>query len=121
MNSPEAYLPAPRTYKDVPLVPAVDPDDLKRVWNVKPPWTARSHEEACKPGADVGAVVGRRHMINTLVLHKLLGPLTHDEKLDDAVFQLAATFPLHEQQFTDYMIPGDELYPFDPMLSCNDW
>jgi len=114
MNSPESYIPAPRTYKDVPLVPAVDPADLKRVWNVKPPWTAHSHEEACSPGANVGAVVSRRHMIDTLVTFKMLGPWTHDEQLDDAVFRVAATFPLHEQQFADYMIPGDELHPFDP-------
>jgi hypothetical protein len=51
MNSPD--LPPPRTYKDVPPVPAVDPEDLKRVWNVKPPWTQDSHKDACSPGADV--------------------------------------------------------------------
>src|ERR1700751_3122847 len=114
MNSPEPYLPAPRTYKDVPLVPAVDPEDLKRVWNLKPPWTAHSHEDACSPGANVGGVVSGRHMIDTLVTFKMLGPWTHDEQLDDAVFALAATFPLHEMQITDYMISGDELHPFDP-------
>lgn len=55
MNSPAPYFAAPRTYKDVPLIPPVDPDDLKRVWNMKPPWTAHSHEDACSPGADVSA------------------------------------------------------------------
>jgi hypothetical protein len=65
-------------------------------------------------GANVGAVVSRRHMIDIFVRRKLLGPWTHDEQLDGAVFRLAATFPVHEEQFTNYMIPGDELYPFDP-------
>jgi hypothetical protein len=115
MNSPEPHLPAPRTYKHVPFVPAVDPDDLKRVWNVRPPWTATSHKDACSPGADVGAVVQRRHMIGMLVGRKLLEPWAHDELLDDAVFRVVAEFPLHERQIMPpYMIPGDELYPFDP-------
>jgi hypothetical protein len=107
MNS--ADLSPPRTYKDVPLVPAVDPEDLKRVWNVKPPWTQDSHKDACSPGADVAAVMRRRHMLNALVIFKLLAPWTHDDMLDDSVFRLAATFPLHEHQ-----IPGDELWGFDP-------
>jgi hypothetical protein len=110
MNSPN--LPPPRTYKDVPLVPAVDPEDLKRVWNVKPPWKADSHKEACSPGADVAAVVRRRDMIDTLVRRKLLASWTLEDLLDDAVFHLAAT--LHEELRVDYSIPGDELFPFDP-------
>jgi hypothetical protein len=112
MNSPD--LPPPRTYKDVPLVPAVDPEDLKRVWNLKPPWTRDSHKDACSPGADVEAVVKRRHMIGTLVTFKLLAPWTRDGTLEDGVFRLAATFPLHEHQSLDYQIPGDELWGFDP-------
>jgi hypothetical protein len=81
MSSHAPHLHAPRTYKGVPFVPAVDPDDLRRVWNLKPPWRANSREDVCSPGADVGAVVQRRHMINTLVIHKLLAPWTHDEEL----------------------------------------
>jgi hypothetical protein len=53
-------------------------------------------------------------MIDTLVIFKLLAPWTHEDTLDDAVFRLAATFPLHEQQSLGYMIPGDELRGFDP-------
>ena len=112
MNSPD--FPPPRTYKDVPLVPAVDPEDLKRVWNVKPPWTEDWYKDAYRPGADVTAVAWRRHMINTLVTIKLLVPWTHEDTLDDAVFRLAASFPLHEHQSIEYQIPGDELWGFDP-------
>ncbi|HMK21067.1 MAG TPA: hypothetical protein VK466_01960 [Terriglobales bacterium] len=107
-------LPAPRTYRDVPLIPPVDPDDLKRVWNIKPPWKANSAEQACCPGANVAAVVSRRHMLDMLVNFKLLAPWTREDQLDDAVFRLAAAFPLHEQQDSDYQIPGDEYWPFDP-------
>ena len=49
----------------------------------------------------------RRDMIDTLVICKLLAPWTHDERLDDAVFRVAAEFPLHDRQITpSYMIPG---------------
>jgi hypothetical protein len=53
-------------------------------------------------------------MLRTLTDFKLLTPWMHDEHLDEAVFRLAATFPLHESQHKAYMIPGDEYYPFDP-------
>ena len=98
----------------MPLVPAVDPEDLKRVWNVKPPWTQDSHKNACRPGADVAAVVKRRFMLDTMLGFKLLAPWTHEDTLDDAVFRVAASFPLHEEQGLDYMIPGDERFAFDP-------
>jgi hypothetical protein len=53
-------------------------------------------------------------MVTTLTDLKLLAAWTHDERLDDAVFRLAATFPLHARTHRSYMIPGDEYHPFDP-------
>jgi len=114
MNDAGPNLPAPRFYKEDVLIPPVGPDDLRRVWSVKPPWTRDSRKEACSPGADVSAVVRRSQMIRTLTTLKLLTPWTHNEQLDEAVFRLAATFPLHEMRYRSYKIPGDEHYPFDP-------
>jgi hypothetical protein len=107
-------LPCRTLYEPNDPIPPVDPDNLRRVWNVKPPWTAHSRDEACSPGADVSAVVRRHSMLQTLTTLNLLAPWTHDGHLDEAVFRLAATFRLHELRRQAYMIPGDEFYPFDP-------
>jgi hypothetical protein len=45
---------------------------------------------------------------------QLLAPWHHGEELDDAVFRIAATFPLREVKHKSYMIPGDEYFGFDP-------
>lgn len=87
-------------------VPAVDPADLKSMWMVQrnaPPsvpgqLTATSvgvFENACSPGADTQAVWYRNSMLQLLA-----GPLgmlsscLHDGIPDDAVFQVAAVFPM---------------------------
>lgn len=49
-----------------------------------------------------------------MTIYKLLTPWQHGEELDDAVFQVAATFPLRELKRRPYMIPGDEHFGFDP-------
>jgi hypothetical protein len=49
-----------------------------------------------------------------LTIYKLLTPWQHGEDLDDAVFRIAATFPLRELRSKRYMIPGDECFGFDP-------
>lgn len=84
------------------------------MWEVKPPWERDSHKDACGPGADVGPVMSRKHMIDMLIRFKLLVPWLRNGQPDRAVFRLAATFPLHECQRPDYSIPGDELWPCDP-------
>ena len=53
-------------------------------------------------------------MIRTLTGYKLLTPWQNGEELDDAVFRIAATFPLLELKDKSYMIPGDEHFGFDP-------
>jgi len=107
MNSPE--LPPPHTYKDAPLVPAVDPEDLKRAWNVKLPWTQDSHKDACSPGADVAAVVRRRHMIDMLVGFTLLAPWTRDGNAEtDAAVHLKKTSAQAEFGQATCLIPQDQ-------------
>jgi hypothetical protein len=68
---------------------------------------------AC-PGADIPAVTQRKFMIEMLRDFKLLGPWTHGEELDDAVFRIAAGFPLSDVGDQNYKIEGDEIYGFDP-------
>ena len=45
---------------------------------------------------------------------QLLVPWKHGEELDDAVFRIAATFPIRELQHRVYKIAGDEFFGFDP-------
>jgi hypothetical protein len=96
-------------------VSAVDPADLKAVCafmrNVETRTTAsqntaidsRAYENVCGPGADVQAVWYRASMLGLLqMLPKVspmfpespLTPWTHNGELDDAVIQVAATFPM---------------------------
>ena len=49
-------------------------------------------------------------MMDTLATYKLLGPWTHGDELDDAVFRIAATFPMQLHQHWNYQVPGDELF-----------
>jgi hypothetical protein len=97
-------------------VAAVDPGDLKEVCafmrDVKARTTAgqntaisgRVYESVCSPSADVMAVWYRASMLGLLeMLPKVspqmfpespLTPWMHDGELDQAVFQVAATFPM---------------------------
>jgi len=89
-------------------VAAVNPNDLRKVWTMMRDLEARALagqgasissvlvESACGPGANVLAVWYRASILR--VLETLPGnPLTswsHEGELDDAVFQIAATFPM---------------------------
>jgi len=54
------------------------------------------YQQACRPGADVAAVWYRVSMLHLLVGPiGLLTPWLHDGELPDAVFNLAATFPMN--------------------------
>jgi hypothetical protein len=53
-------------------------------------------------------------MVLTLSCLKVLTPWQHGEELDDAVFRVAATFPIREFWPKDYRIAGDERFGFDP-------
>jgi hypothetical protein len=108
-------IPKFKTYAEGEPILPVDPEDIKRFWHVKPPWGPGNDEQsACSPGADTAAVYRRWVMIQTLTTYNLLTPWQHGEELDDAVFRIAATFPLRELKSKPYMISGDERFGFDP-------
>jgi hypothetical protein len=109
-----------KTYADGESIPPVDPEDIKRMrprvridtngWS----WLQDIHA-VLSPGADFSAVESRCGMIRALTIYKLLAPWQHGEEFDDAVFGVAATFPLRELKHkSSYMVPGDERFGFDP-------
>ena len=53
-------------------------------------------------------------MVQTLSCYEMLTPWQHGEDLDDAVFRVAATFPLREFWLKEYEKAGDERFGFDP-------
>jgi hypothetical protein len=86
-------------------IPPVDPEDLKRAWGYY--WEAQKKakgsvaigfavlEAVCSPGANISAIWNRHSMLSMLLLNgHLLDPWRHGEELDDAVFRIAATFPM---------------------------
>jgi hypothetical protein len=100
-------------------VAAVDPADLKSVcaFMREARTTARRntaisiglYESMCSPGADVDAVWYRASMLGLLEMllpnvapqmfpESPLTPWTHNGELDDAVFQVAATFPMKNME-----------------------
>jgi hypothetical protein len=97
-------------------IAAVDPADLKAVWalmrDVKAGQSvgidSRAYENACSPGADVDAVWYRASMLGLLQMlpqispqmfpESRLTPWTHDGEFDDAVIQVAATFPMKNME-----------------------
>ena len=103
-------------------VAAVSPDDLRKAWQLFRDVQARHpgecssignsvYRSVCSPGADVMAVWFRSSMlwILTQVQPEPLARWTHDGEFDDAVFQIAATFPM-EKMRTDAVREG---LPFD--------
>ena len=106
-----------KTYADGEPIPPVDPEDIKRRWNIKIPSPQEALEAEWRLEADISAVSSRDLMIRILTGYnsgQLLAPWHHGEELDDAVFRIAATFPLHVVKHETYMIGGDEYFGFDP-------
>jgi hypothetical protein len=114
MASPDANIPNFRTYCEGKAIPAVNPEEIKRVWGPMLPSGFEDLRAACGPAKDVSAILRRCLMIQTLNCYKVLTPWQHGEELDDAVFRVAATFPLREFWPKDYRIAGDERFGFDP-------
>lgn len=87
-------------------VPAVDPEDLRIVWQIGKDIQAQHSgpkavggvifEQACKPGADVEAVFYRATQIWMIdhIAPELLAQFTRDGQPDDAVFRAAAKVPM---------------------------
>jgi hypothetical protein len=103
-------------------VPAVSPDDLKKVWKVCDEFEARNpdqcgsigsgvYESVCSPGADVTAVWYRVAMLGliTRTMPEMLARWTHNGQLDDVVSEVAATFPMKKMR-TGIVYEGP---PFD--------
>jgi|SRR5579864_972083 len=120
---PDADIPNFRDRKEIfrfwqeEPIPQVDPEDLRRRWNIKPPWTSEAMLAAQSHEADSAAVSRRDGMIRMLTHFnhgQLLAPWHHGEELDDAVFRVAATFPMRALREGCYKIAGDEHFGFDP-------
>src|SRR6266446_1955033 len=109
-----ADIPNFKTYADGEPIPPVEPEDLTRRWSIKPPWTAEALQAAWSHEADSSAVSRRDGMVRTLISYKLLEPWQHGEELDEAVFRIAAIFPIRELRPKSPMIPGDDYFGFDP-------
>jgi len=91
-------------------VAAVSPDDLRNVWIMMRDLEVRTpegqtgslssglYEGACSPGANVLAVWYRASILGVLQRppDNPLTPWSHGGELDDAVFQIAATFPMEK-------------------------
>jgi hypothetical protein len=95
-------------------IPQVDPEELRSSWKVRPTWTCGISREA---QVKYWAVSRRDGMIRTLdrLNHgQLVAPWKHGEELDDAVFRIAATFPMRSIPHRVYHIAGDELFGYDP-------
>lgn len=87
------------------FIAAVDPADLRSVWEMQRESQARIpgqhtaisaefYNRACSPGANVGAVWFRASMLGMLEMLGILAPWIHESVLADAVFKVAATFPM---------------------------
>ena len=93
-------------------VAAVDVVDIRAVYTLMQDLKARNsegrnvgisstaYESICSPGADVHAVWYRTAMVGVLQMipESPLAAWTHDGKLDDAVLQVVATFPMKSME-----------------------
>ena len=97
-------------------VPAVDPADLRRMWERQEEFRVDSPDEhgavvdmsgACSAGADLPAVGFRLSMLS---LMRRIKPFPPGTKLPDALFRVLATIPMTG------MAPGapQQKLPFDP-------
>lgn len=84
-------------------IPSVSPDDLRNVWTMMRDVPGqqgsvsidnRMYESRCSPGANVMAVWSRASMLDLLNKVGVLSARLHNGEFDDAVFQVAATFPM---------------------------
>jgi hypothetical protein len=105
------------------FIPPVEPEDIKRLRILyKHAKLTRANgngwreelEASFSPGTDIPAISSRNGMIETLAAYKVLTPWQRGEDFDDAVFKIAARFPIQEFKPQDYMIEGDECFGFDP-------
>jgi hypothetical protein len=112
---PDAETPRFRVSNEGEPYPSVDPEDLKRVWKIQPgdkqAWIAERARDL-----NHSAISKRCWMIRVLADKpvQLLAPWQRGTELDDAVFRLAATFPIRPLRQHTYHLAGDSHYGFDP-------
>jgi hypothetical protein len=116
---PDDEIPKFRVSNEGDPIPPVDPEDLKRRWSTrKERQTCEVRKSAQSQEADSVAVSHRSRMVSMLTeafnKGQLLTPWKHGEELDDAVFRLAAIFPIRPLRQHVYKVPGDSLAGFDP-------
>jgi len=88
-------------------VPTVDPEDIKSAWEIyrevevehpegKVAVGASIFEQACKPGADIGAVCYRAIMLKMMLRYPPdeLVSLMKEREPDEAIFHAAARAPM---------------------------
>jgi hypothetical protein len=116
-------IPNFKNYAEGEPIPPVDAEDIKRMWEYERTHTKvnaigwqwlQGLKAVLSPEAEFSDVSSRHRMITTLIICKLLTPWQNSEDLHEAVFRIAATFPLHEVKHKSYMIAGDEHFGFDP-------
>lgn len=113
-------------YAEGEPIPPVNPEDIKRMWDYERTHTKvnsvgwqwlQGLKAALSPEAEFSDVTSRHGMVKTLASYdkgQLLAPWHQGEKLHEAVFRIAATFPLQHLKHKRYTIPGDEHFGFDP-------
>lgn len=102
---------------DGKAIPPVDPEALRRRWSMKEPWSSEAMQDARIHEVDFPAIFHRDRMVRMLLAlnhGQLVAPWRHGDKLDDAVFRIAATFPMRQLPQRVYKIAGDEIFGFDP-------
>jgi hypothetical protein len=126
MANADTPIPKFKEYGEGEPIPPVDPEDIKRMCEYE-----RTHSRVGSNGwqwlqglkaaisseADFSDVSSRRGMVETLARYnkgQLLAPWHQGEELHEAVFRIAAIFPLRYLKYKSYMIPGDEQFGFDP-------
>lgn len=114
----DAETPQFRVSNEGDPIPSVDPEDLKRNWKIKPGDKEAMIAERARD-LNHSAIQKRCWMIRALTgigfnKGQLLAPWQRGTELDDAVFRLAATFPIRPLRQHVYQVPGDSLSGFDP-------
>jgi hypothetical protein len=116
-------IPKFKAYAEGESIPPVDPEDIKRMWEYERTHTKvnaigwqwlQGLKAALSPEAEFSDVSSRHGIITTLIICELLTPWQNGEELHEAVFRIAATFPLRYLKHKSYKIPGDEHFGFDP-------
>src|SRR5215472_12213972 len=91
-------------------IPPVDPEELRCRWNVREPRTCSAvrpsviTEEEREKSAGIGRRDGMIRMLAGWNHGQLLTPWQHGAELDDAVFRIAATFPMRSVPHRAYHI-----------------